>query len=81
MNLFKNELLRNLKESIFKKDRNRDIDFYVGDKVLIGKITIKKCYEWRSGTILRSRRHLIIEFDSVEKGTREVEFEGLESFN
>ena len=81
--LIQERVVKKSGKSLFsKKDRNRDIDFYVGDKVINRKNNYQKnVMNGDQGTILRSAGgNLIIEFDSVEKGTREVEFEGLEKF-
>ena len=65
-----------------KQDRNLDVEFYAGDKVINRKNNYRKSVmNGDQGTILRSANsNLVVEFEGIENGVREVEFEGLEKF-
>ena len=81
--LIQEQLISKTKKPLFtKKDRNKEVEFYPGDKVINRKNNYQHgVMNGDQGIILRSEGgNLIVEFESPEKGAREVEFQGLEKF-
>ena len=81
--LIQERVINKTQKSLFtKQDRNLDVEFYAGDKVINRKNNYRKSVmNGDQGTILRSANsNLVVEFEGIENGVREVEFEGLEKF-